>query len=83
MSLSLDLDTIVDTVLPIFHRRGQSADLTDSFGQNDRDDSEQYRLTRAVDIFSLGCIFFATAIPGQHPFGEPVERQQNILNGKR
>lgn len=44
---------------------------------------QHYRLTRAVDIFSLGCIFYCTAVPDGHPFGDPLERQQNIINGKR
>jgi len=28
------------------------------------------RTSRSVDIFSLGCVFFSTLVPGSHPFGE-------------
>ena len=41
------------------------------------------RLTRAVDIFSLGCIFYTCLEPGEHPYGGYFERQQNILKGAK
>lgn len=37
------------------------------------------RTSRSVDIFSLGCIFFCTLLPGYHPFGEWYEREANIM----
>ncbi len=37
------------------------------------------RTSRSVDIFSLGCIFFCTVLPGSHPFGEWYEREANIM----
>ncbi len=37
------------------------------------------RTSRSVDIFSLGCIFFCTLLPGSHPFGEWYEREANIM----
>ena len=37
------------------------------------------RTSRAVDIFSLGCIFYCTLLPGCHPFGEWYEREANIM----
>ncbi|XP_017437199.1 serine/threonine-protein kinase/endoribonuclease IRE1a isoform X2 [Vigna angularis] len=39
----------------------------------------QGRQTRAVDIFSLGCVFFFCITRGRHPFGERIERDINIL----
>jgi len=40
------------------------------------------RLTRAVDIFSVGCITFYVLTMGSHPFGELVfQRDANILAG--
>ena len=33
------------------------------------------RTSRSVDIFSLGCIFYCTILPGSHPFGEWYERE--------
>lgn len=40
------------------------------------------RTSRSVDIFSLGCIFYCTLIPGSHPFGEWYEREANIMRNK-
>lgn len=36
--------------------------------------------SRSVDIFSLGCIFYSTLVPGSHPFGEWYEREANIMH---
>ncbi|XP_075231687.1 serine/threonine-protein kinase/endoribonuclease IRE1-like [Lycorma delicatula] len=35
----------------------------------------------AVDIFSLGCVFYYVKCGGKHPFGDPLRRQANILSG--
>jgi serine/threonine-protein kinase/endoribonuclease IRE1 len=40
------------------------------------------RTSRSVDIFSLGCIFYSTLIPGSHPFGDWYEREANIMRNK-
>ena len=40
------------------------------------------RTSRAVDIFSLGCIFYSTLVPGFHPFGEWYEREANIVHNR-
>lgn len=37
------------------------------------------RLSRAVDIFSLGCVAFYLLTRGNHPFGEQYEREMRIL----
>ncbi|KAM4023732.1 serine/threonine-protein kinase/endoribonuclease IRE2 [Anomaloglossus baeobatrachus] len=37
--------------------------------------------TAAVDIFSAGCVFYYVLASGQHPFGDNLRRQGNILNG--
>ncbi|XP_054036693.1 serine/threonine-protein kinase/endoribonuclease IRE2 [Dryobates pubescens] len=37
--------------------------------------------TCAVDIFSAGCIFYYVVSEGQHPFGDSLRRQANILAG--
>eukprot|EP01129_Flabellula_baltica_P014900 TRINITY_DN7290_c0_g1_i1.p1 TRINITY_DN7290_c0_g1~~TRINITY_DN7290_c0_g1_i1.p1 ORF type:complete len:813 (+),score=159.08 TRINITY_DN7290_c0_g1_i1:358-2439(+) len=39
-------------------------------------------LTKKVDIFSLGCIYFFVLTDGIHPFGENYERQSNIVKGE-
>ncbi|XP_077279454.1 serine/threonine-protein kinase/endoribonuclease Ire1 isoform X2 [Temnothorax americanus] len=40
------------------------------------------RTTCAVDIFSLGCVFYYVLSGGEHPFGDPLRRQANILGGE-
>ncbi|KAL7301231.1 hypothetical protein TKK_0006195 [Trichogramma kaykai] len=37
------------------------------------------RTTTAVDVFSLGCVFYFVLSEGKHPFGDSVRRQANIL----
>ncbi|PIN14666.1 Serine/threonine protein kinase and endoribonuclease ERN1/IRE1 [Handroanthus impetiginosus] len=41
------------------------------------------RQTRAVDLFSLGCILFFCMTGGKHPFGESLERDVNIVNDRK
>lgn len=45
------------------------------------DISLNVRTSRSVDIFSLGCIFYCTLLPGSHPFGQWYEREANIMKG--
>ncbi|EYB99129.1 hypothetical protein Y032_0125g1300 [Ancylostoma ceylanicum] len=35
-----------------------------------------------VDVFSLGCIFYYVLSNGDHPFGDSLHRQTNIINGE-
>ncbi|KZV63390.1 kinase-like protein [Peniophora sp. CONT] len=37
------------------------------------------RLTKSVDIFALGCLFYYCLTSGDHPFGDRFEREVNIL----
>ncbi|KAI9752917.1 MAG: Peroxisomal membrane protein pex16 [Chaenotheca gracillima] len=39
------------------------------------------RATRAIDIFSLGCVFFYILTGGNHPFGDRYMREANIVKG--
>jgi serine/threonine-protein kinase/endoribonuclease IRE1 len=41
------------------------------------------RLTKSVDIFALGCLFYYTLTNGGHPFGDRFEREVNILKNTR
>ncbi|TFY73024.1 hypothetical protein EWM64_g10988, partial [Hericium alpestre] len=41
------------------------------------------RLTKSVDIFALGCLFFYVLTNGGHPFGDRFEREVNILKNER
>lgn len=37
------------------------------------------RQTRAMDLFSLGCVLFFCVTGGEHPFGDRFERDKNII----
>lgn len=37
------------------------------------------RLTRSVDIFAMGCVFYYVLSDGSHPFGDKYERDANII----
>ncbi|KAG0261871.1 bifunctional endoribonuclease/protein kinase ire1 [Mortierella polycephala] len=37
------------------------------------------RMTRAIDIFSVGCVFYYVLTNGEHPFGDRYSRERNIL----
>lgn len=53
-----------------------------SMGNNPRSTSsreEKQRLTRAVDIFALGCLAYYVLSNGDHPFGSRFEREMNII----
>ncbi|KAI8853185.1 kinase-like domain-containing protein [Chytridium lagenaria] len=39
------------------------------------------RITRAIDIFSAGCVFFFVLTKGAHPFGDRFAREMNVLKG--
>ncbi|KAH8097089.1 hypothetical protein BXZ70DRAFT_991005 [Cristinia sonorae] len=41
------------------------------------------RLTKAVDIFALGCLFYYVLTNGGHPFGDRFEREVNILKNAK
>lgn len=41
------------------------------------------RLTKLVDIFALGCLFYYTLTNGGHPFGDRFEREVNILKNNK
>lgn len=44
--------------------------------------SRQARLTKAVDLFSLGCMYFYVMTGGSHPYGDRYEREMNIVRGQ-
>ncbi|KAA8532082.1 hypothetical protein F0562_006776 [Nyssa sinensis] len=41
------------------------------------------RQTRAVDMFSLGCVLFFCVTGGRHPFGDHLERDINITKNQQ
>ncbi|XP_017981858.1 PREDICTED: serine/threonine-protein kinase/endoribonuclease IRE1a [Theobroma cacao] len=40
------------------------------------------RQTRAIDLFSLGCVLFFCITRGRHPFGNHLERDINVVNNQ-
>ncbi|KAF9806751.1 hypothetical protein IEO21_08560 [Rhodonia placenta] len=41
------------------------------------------RLTKSVDIFALGCLYYYVLTNGSHPFGDRYEREVNILKNAK
>ncbi|PVZ97302.1 hypothetical protein BB558_006741 [Smittium angustum] len=40
------------------------------------------KMTRKMDIFSLGCVYFYILTNGHHPFGDRFSREQRILENR-
>lgn len=57
-------------------------DLVDSDKEKERGRSKEARLTKAVDLFALGCLYFWVLMSGEHPFGEVYDRESNIVKGE-
>lgn len=67
--------------------------LIESISTNDKDNNEdneltnssvydpatKQRLTKSIDIFSMGCVFYYILSRGGHPFGSRYMREANIL----
>ncbi|XP_076808770.1 serine/threonine-protein kinase/endoribonuclease IRE1-like isoform X2 [Clavelina lepadiformis] len=67
--------------LSFSHRSGKAG--TDGWIAPEMILDKRYRMvskTQAVDIFSMGCVFYYV-ICGKHPFGDSISRQARIING--
>lgn len=42
---------------------------------------QNHKVSRAIDIFSMGCVFYYVLTKGIHPFGEYYFREGNIVKG--
>ncbi|GAU50997.1 hypothetical protein TSUD_186260, partial [Trifolium subterraneum] len=62
---------------------GHNATGGGSSGWQAPEQLDQGRQTRAVDMFSLGCILFYCMTRGRHPFGQHLERDINIVKNKK
>lgn len=60
---------------------GSSSNPSTIGASNTGSNSGGTRLTKSVDIFALGCLFYYTLTNGDHPFGDKFEREVNILKG--
>ncbi|KAJ2077053.1 bifunctional endoribonuclease/protein kinase ire1 [Coemansia sp. RSA 988] len=58
-----------------------SIDRTSSAAQHGSSAGSRRRMTRAVDVFSMGCVFYYVLMGGEHPFGDRLSREQRILIG--
>jgi serine/threonine-protein kinase/endoribonuclease IRE1 len=58
------------------------ADGDGSTGNQLSSSGQGNRITKAVDIFSAGCVFYYVLTGGEHPFGDRFERESNILRDK-
>jgi len=50
-----------------------------SSSTSNNNNKSQPRLTKSVDVFSLGCLFYYVLTNGGHPYGDRYEREVNIL----
>lgn len=68
-------------------RLNEGFDASSSVGSsggiaNAEDGVARSRLTKAVDLFALGCLYFWVLLSGEHPFGETYNRESNIVKGE-
>ncbi|MCO5565342.1 hypothetical protein L7F22_019015 [Adiantum nelumboides] len=56
-----------------------SISSTSENGGETKPSEDRKRLTRAIDIFALGCLMYYVLSNGDHPFGSRFEREMNIL----
>lgn len=57
--------------------RGSVATLNG--GNTPPNNSKPTKLTKAVDIFALGCLYYYCLTGGSHPYGDRFEREANIM----
>ena len=57
--------------------RGSVAALNSS--DTPSNNSKPTKLTKAVDIFALGCLYYYCLTGGSHPYGDRFEREANIM----
>ncbi|KAJ8486815.1 hypothetical protein ONZ45_g14539 [Pleurotus djamor] len=64
--------------------RGSVATPTSSYsGTTPNAHGKPTRLTKSVDIFALGCLYYYTLTSGAHPFGDRFEREINIMKNAK
>lgn len=68
---------LIESMADAAQMNGDIVSSTESF----YDYATKQRLTRAIDIFSMGCVFYYVLSKGEHPFGSRYLREANIING--
>lgn len=76
------LEISPETIGSINSQHGTNHSLTNSSASNGNGNSGGKRLTKAIDIFSLGCVYFYILTGGNHPFGDRYLREGNIIKGE-
>ncbi len=67
----------------------EGSTLSGSLGDDDapliagRKKAPGSRLTKAVDLFALGCLYFYALTAGHHPYGDRYEREVNIIRNEK
>ena len=57
--------------------------IDDNVGTTIGTGAQTMRLTKSVDIFALGCLYYYCLTSGQHPFGDRFKREDNILHDQK
>lgn len=69
---------LLESMSKVSANEGHDSSSSDSFF----DLVTKQRLTRSIDVFSLGCVFYYVLSKGEHPFGSRYLREANIINSK-
>ncbi|KAF9441612.1 kinase-like protein, partial [Macrolepiota fuliginosa MF-IS2] len=60
-----------------------NASISSTSSNNSNSGKGRTRLTKSVDIFALGCLYYYTLTSGGHPFGDRYEREVNIFKNEK
>lgn len=60
-----------------------NASISSTSSNNSNSTKRGTRLTKSVDIFALGCLYYYTLTGGGHPFGDRYEREVNIMKNAK
>ena len=57
-------------------RSGSSASFDDDVSPLD---STRQKVSRSMDVFGLGCVYYFVLTGGHHPYGDRFDRERNIV----
>ncbi|CCE64353.1 hypothetical protein TPHA_0H01470 [Tetrapisispora phaffii CBS 4417] len=77
--LDVSKRALLQTIKEVSENDKSASQLSNSDAVHD--DGSKMRLTRAIDIFSMGCVFYYILSNGEHPFGDRYIREANIIKG--
>ena len=80
------LNEVFDRASSYSSSSGSSSSLLDLMTEAEEKEAAKEkgfaRLTKAVDLFALGCLYFWVLMSGEHPFGAVYDRESNIVKGQ-